>query len=102
MTGYEPYNKSPNIKIVVVPGVNLYEKMHIPFTNIRRPGATMLSIYSDMRTICVEALSYKGVQSLTEEKFDLIILHAALTECFLLFVHKLKVCFLKEFYSLKS
>ena len=90
VTGYERSSSHPNIKVVVVPDVNVYEKMPNTFTTNRY--AALGAIYKDMSSVCIKALLNEDVQRLNDEKFDLVILYAVLTECFLSFAHKQKVC----------
>lgn len=89
MAGYDQYSESPNVEVVVVPGVQIFEKMPNRFTH--KTFDAVIAIYDDMKTICVEALASEGVQRLRNEKIDLVILHVGITECFLSFVHEQKV-----------
>ena len=90
ITGYETPKKHPNIRVVFVPDVNVLEKVPSYFNTSSHKALT--KIYGELQEICLRALAYEGVQSIKNEKFDLVILYAAFTECFLSFVHKLKVC----------
>ncbi|KAK8394674.1 hypothetical protein O3P69_005860 [Scylla paramamosain] len=92
VTGYEMSSSHPNIRVVVVPDVNIYEKMPNLFTT--DTFTAMDAIYDDLKEVCIKALAFEAVQRLNDEKFDLLILCAALTECFLSFAHKLKVPFI--------
>ncbi|XP_045119842.1 UDP-glycosyltransferase UGT5-like isoform X1 [Portunus trituberculatus] len=92
ISGYKKSSSHPNIREVVVPDVNIFEKMPSLFTTDR--FTAIGAIYDDMKTVCIKALAYEEVQRLNDEKFDLVILYAALTECFLSFAHKLKVPFM--------
>ena len=90
MSGFEVPSKSPNIKALHVPDVELYQKLPNPFTTNQH--VALASIYKDMQTKCVDALGYEGVQKLNDERFDLLFLHGFIHECFLSFAHKLQVC----------
>lgn len=90
IAGYEPSKRLPNVKVVVVPGVQIFENMPNLFTHTVHTAMT--SLIDDMKTVCVDALSYEGVQKLRDEKFDLVILHIGITECFLTFAYELQVC----------
>lgn len=92
VTGYEKSSSHPNIRVVVVPDVNIFDKMPNLFTTDR--FTAIGAIYNDMKEVCIKALSHEAVQRLNDEKFDLVILYLALTECFLSFAHKLKVPFI--------
>lgn len=50
------------------------------------------SIYKEMEVACVNALANEGVQELNNERFDLVMLHSSINDCFLSFVHQLQVC----------
>lgn len=91
MAGYTVSSKSPNIRVVKVPDeVQILNKVPNLFTNNQH--LAMASIMKEMEVACVNALAYEGVQKLRDEKFDLVIVHAAVSECFLSFVHQLQVC----------
>lgn len=90
IAGYEPSTRHPNIKVVLVPGVQIFENMPNLFTTDVHTG--MSAIFDDLKKVCTDALGHEGVQRLRKEKFDLLILHMGLTECFLTFAHELQVC----------
>ncbi|XP_045120213.1 UDP-glycosyltransferase UGT5-like [Portunus trituberculatus] len=92
LSGFESTKERPNIRVVFVPDVQILKKLRNLFTD--NVNTAFAAIFDDMLEVCVKALSYEGVQRLNDEKFDLIILHAGLTECFLSFAHKLKVPFI--------
>ena len=48
-------------------------------------------LFPTMITACTDALGHSAVQALFKEEFDLVMLYMSLTDCFLSFVHKLKV-----------
>lgn len=100
MTGYELPHKSPNIEMVVVPGVRILEKMNNSFTI--NPAGGVNSIVNDMNTICLDALAYEGVQRLKDKAFGLVMLYVFATECFLTFAHTLKVRLFKDYSYSKS
>ncbi|MPC54461.1 hypothetical protein E2C01_048378 [Portunus trituberculatus] len=89
LSGFESTKERPNIRVVFVPDVQILKKLRNLFTD--NVNTAFAAIFDDMLEVCVKALSYEGVQRLNDEKFDLVILHAGLTECFLSFAHKLKV-----------
>ena len=88
LSGYEISNKQPNIRVVYIPDIKIYNTITNLFTESSNAGIMLMQFGA----ACVKALSFEGVQSLRNEKFDLVILHAALTDCFLSFVYELKVC----------
>ncbi|XP_050735224.1 UDP-glycosyltransferase UGT5-like isoform X1 [Eriocheir sinensis] len=93
VAGYTVSSKSPNIRVVKVPDeVQILNKVPNLFTNNQH--LAMASIMKEMEVACVNALAYEGVQKLRDEKFDLVIVHAAVSECFLSFVHQLQVPFI--------
>ncbi|KAG0726461.1 hypothetical protein GWK47_036503 [Chionoecetes opilio] len=92
LSGYESSNKHPNIRVIFVPDIQIFNNMQQLFTTDSRTAMT--SILDDMKRTCIKALAYEGVQRLVDEKFDLVILHIAFSECFLSFVHNLKIPFI--------
>lgn len=90
VAGYELTPKSPDIQMVYVPDVKIFEKMPNLFTT--DPHEAMFAIYNDMQVACSIALGYEGVQRLKDEEYDLVIAQAGLSECFLSFAYKLQVC----------
>ena len=90
LSGYEKSSSHPNIKVVVVPDVNILNKMPNIFTT--NMFTVLGAMYNDLKKACIKALEYEEVQRLNNEKFDLLILYTDLTECFLSFAHKQKVC----------
>ncbi|KAK8394676.1 hypothetical protein O3P69_005862 [Scylla paramamosain] len=92
ITGYEFSTKKPNIRMVFIPDIQIYNKMPNLFESDSRTAVSFL--LELLKTACVKALSYEEVQSLREEKFDLILVQAVGSECFLSFVHELKVPFI--------
>ena len=93
VSGYELTKPRPDIRVVFVPGVQIFENLPNLFTT--KTHTAMGSILDAIQTVCVKALGCEAVQSLKDEKFDLVMLHAGLTECFLSFAHNSKVCSLQ-------
>lgn len=90
IAGYDLAKRPPNVRVVFVPDVQIFERLPNLFSN--EIHTAMSFLYDDMKTVCVKALAYEEVQKLRDEKFDLLILHIGLTECFLTFAYELQVC----------
>ncbi|KAG0721835.1 hypothetical protein GWK47_045637 [Chionoecetes opilio] len=92
VTGHHSSHQHPNIREVVVLDGNIFNSFSSLFnTSVER---MTWELYSSFITSCNQALSVKTVQDLFKEEFDLVMMYIYMTECFLTFVHKLKIPFI--------
>ncbi|XP_045618502.2 UDP-glycosyltransferase UGT5 isoform X1 [Procambarus clarkii] len=88
VTGYRASKSQTNIREVKVPMIDMSTLLPNLFT---RSQTSMLSLMPLLAKNCGDALRSQEFENIQEEKFDLVMISMATTECFYPFINKLKV-----------
>lgn len=102
VTSYKAPKPRKNVREIVI-SMDIHHLLPNVFTKSKTVGLTTFMVTAP--ELCSEALAKEEVQELLEEEFDVALVSAAFSHCFLSIAHQLKVgsgslCYLRVMYHL--